>query len=71
MTSNELRFMFNNLYGMNEWPSKYTVDHETYANVCQECFNQQREIKFGIAKIALGINRGIMFKGVELILGAK
>lgn len=86
MTTNELRKLFNDKYGMDQnWPTRYEVDHETYANVCQAIFDYQfnRQSEFeslgmdddveqipGVHEITifLGINRGIMFKNVELLL---
>ena len=70
MTSNELRSAFNETYGLGEWPKSVIVDHETYANVCQDVFNYKIEgdnTKL-YAEIDLGPNNGIMFKNVELIL---
>lgn len=70
MTANQLRDKFANEFAFGQWPGQYHVDADTYANVCQEIFNQ-REIKFGVVRIALGINRGVMFRNVELILETK
>ena len=83
MTANELRQLFNNKFGVGEWPATYVVDHETYANACQEVFNNrfsQEELTWGmlsdgmksnvrVIPLFLGMSRGIMFKNVELILG--
>lgn len=69
MTSNELRIQLNNTYGLGEWPKSIIVDHETYANVCQDIFDNVVDKKSGPwISITLGLNNGIMFKNVELIL---
>ena len=87
MTAEELRDHFNNNFNINEWPSKYEVDHETYANVCQFMFEHKSKIsgmywdtvENGVQKanteviaIVIGTNnKGILFKGVELVLKEK
>lgn len=86
MTTNELRNSFNNKYGLGEWPLTYEVDHETYANVCQDIFENQFRLDnlfwdtvedgeqkpdVEILSIAVGRNKGIMFKNVELILKSR
>lgn len=78
MTVETLNDKFNFLYGLyNNWPKTYEVDYETYANVCQFIFDSTKIEDFAnmIGKedvlwrtIALGLNNGIMFKNVELIL---
>jgi len=81
MTSNELRSIFNKTYGLGEWPKSFNVDHETYANVCQDVFNWYVKNKNEVTKysvhiegeetiieLSIGPNNGIMFKNVELIL---
>lgn len=83
MTAQELRKLLNDEFGLGQWPNAYEVDHETYANVCQDIiehkFNEDtlfwntvedgiREWDFKIISIAVGMNKGIMFKNVELIL---
>ena len=69
MTSNELRSIFNETYGLGEWPKSVIVDHETYANVCQDIFNHIINEDGGPwVHLGLGPNNGIMFKNVELIL---
>ena len=83
MTTSELRRLFNNEFGLQEWPLTYEVDHETYANVCQSIFEHQTEsnslywssIEDGEKKpdihvigVSIGLANGIMFKNVELIL---
>lgn len=52
------------------WPETFEVDHETYANVCQHVFDHIADnVEWGpIYEIALGPNKGLMFKNVELIL---
>lgn len=78
MTADELRKYFIETYGISiAWPKTFEVDHETYANCCQEIFNNFdfkdwsnmtgiKDVMF--YTIALGPNRGLMFKNVELIL---
>lgn len=49
MTTDELHRFFNDKFGTyKSWPSKYEVDHETYANVCQTVFDhlfeQEKEV---------------------------
>lgn len=84
MTTDQLRKKLNEEFGMKSWPLTYRVDAETYANVCQSVFEKQFEqeelywdtVNFDeqksdvkVLSIAVGkINRGIMFKGVELVL---
>jgi hypothetical protein len=83
MTANELRDKFNKEFGLNEWPKKYEVDADTYANICnfiiseylkdklQVIINMQGYIPgkdIVVAMILIGPNKGIMFKNVELIL---
>lgn len=74
MTTNELISFFNNRFQIGEWPDKYEVDHETYANVCDSIFkHDSTEIMYfngdmSRVAISLGPNDGIMFKNVELIL---
>lgn len=72
MTSGELRNIFNE-FELGKWPKTYEVDHETYANVCQEVFNSHflNEVEYykgRSIRISLGSNNGIMFKDIELIL---
>ena len=79
MTTQELRKTFNDTFGLTDWPEKYEVDHETYANVCQELFSWKAErvfannIEEGIKwiEVSLGPNNGVIFKNVELILKSK
>lgn len=76
MTSNELRHKFDNIQG--KWPITYEIDHETYANVCQDLFDNierdelitftSSDLSFQRVKVSLGSHNGIMFKNVELIL---
>ncbi|KKN41443.1 hypothetical protein LCGC14_0723140 [marine sediment metagenome] len=72
MTSHELRRRFNNEFGLGAWPLTYTVDYETYANVCQDIFNKAKPVAMitSISRIEIGIGpaRGIFFKNVELVL---
>lgn len=83
MTANELRIKFNNEFGLGEWPKSYEVDHETYANCCQDLFNWlynnyeynvyhiDKDQVFKSCEITIGPNNGLMFKNVELILVKK
>lgn len=70
MTSAQLREELNSKYQVDRWPWRYEVDHETYANVCQDLFDRKlmQADDQGLVIIALGGNGGIMFKNVELIL---
>lgn len=74
MTANELINYFSSTYGLNkEWPDTCEVDAITYANCCQAVFeaavfNNINCSWGGFYIISLGHNRGLMFKGVELIL---
>lgn len=84
MTTEELRKFFNDNFNLNQWPTTYEVDHETYANVCQFMFEYKSKTsgmywdtvengkeKSTVEVVAIGIgmtNKGILFKGVELIL---
>jgi len=74
MTSYELRRYLENI---EEMPTTFEVDAETYANVCQEIFNNKKSYEKEyysdgwFARIAFGNNNGIMFKNVELIYKAK
>jgi hypothetical protein len=88
MTAAELKHYFNTEYGISkQWPATFEVDHETYANVCQEVFsrefesdvylfwdntvNGEKKSSFKFLSVAIGENKGIMFNFVELILKAK
>lgn len=87
MTSNELRKLFNDKFGNEKWPKTYEVDHETYANICQDIFDHHVQSKtmfwdsvenakditdFQVIGIFLGLTKnGIMFKNVELILKSR
>lgn len=76
MTAIELTELFNNKFGLNEWPKIFEVDPNTYANICQELFswkakrvfinNIVNDIKW--IELSIGPNDGIMFRNVELIL---
>lgn len=72
MTELELRAEFNKRYGIGtKWPKTYEVDSDTYSNVCQAMFTTFSErvtTSIRTAKVMLGSNNGIMWKGVELIL---
>lgn len=76
MTAQELISHFNRVYGIEkEWPKTYEVDAVTYANCCQFLFDEASDHvvfeyeNFVSKQISLGkVNRGLMFKNVELIL---
>lgn len=71
MTADEFRLRLNELYGIEgDWPETFVVDYETYANCCQYIFDHvadhtEHEDYY---EIAIGPNKGLMFKNVELIL---
>lgn len=49
----------------------YEVDHETFANVCQDIFDHkapQPATSQRVITIGIGKNNGIYFKGIEIIL---
>jgi len=79
MTSRELKMHLNSIYGLDKkWPEEIVVDHETYANVCQDIFDHmvktleiQPTTYPNIIEICVGKRNGLMFKNVELILGIK
>jgi hypothetical protein len=67
MTVEELRSHINSI----NIPllEKLVVDHETYANVCDAIFKHESTQTTGRSVIiAIGKNKGIMFKGIELLL---
>jgi len=82
MTAQELRDHFNRVYGIEHpWPKTYEVDAETYANCCQAVFDwfiEHKEIhrlasneergNYYMIHLPIGLNGGLKFKGVELIL---
>lgn len=72
MTAEELIRYFNEAYGIKPWPRTYGVDPTTYANVCQYVFDkiQTATRKEGIIfiELAVGPNRGIMLKNVEIVI---
>lgn len=76
MTAKELREYFSKEYGLEKpWPDSWEVDAETYANCCQEVFNalaparESMKFKWGrLYYLSLGRKKGLMFKGVELVL---
>jgi len=79
MTASELKEFLFNIYGYRPYPDTYEVDADTYANVCQEIFNNKitNDHNYSLVegrnyysmRIEVGkISKGIMFKGVELIL---
>lgn len=67
MTTRELTTKLNDEYGITKpWPDTYEVDHDTYANVCQDVFTWVRRMQ--APGVAIGVHDGIMFKNVELLL---
>lgn len=75
MTTEELRRHFNDNFELDKWPETFEVDHETYANVCNYIFSLVKENGYLISigsitriGISVGLNGGILFKNVELIL---
>ena len=69
MTADKLRMEFNEKFALGNWPEKVLVNAETYANVCQYIFDHIAcRVDDEYYEIALGPNRGLMFKNVELIL---
>lgn len=76
MTPDELRKKLNDEFGVEkEWPHVYVVDSDTYARVCSEIFTKLivkgNYFDMGLRKeltIVVGLNGGVMFKGVELLL---
>lgn len=74
MTADELREELNRKYGTfnKEWPDHLEVDPATYAYACQSVFENKlaQEDRSAVKRVTLsfGINNGIMFKNVELIL---
>lgn len=75
MTEPELRAKFGRDFNITtKWPKTYEVDADTYANVCQVIFirlSERLTHSIRTAKVMLGSNNGIMWKGVELILKSK
>lgn len=73
MQAYKLKQMLADKFGIEgSYPLMLEVDHETYANVCQEIFNKRGYFNPidlpQFPRIALGPHNGIMFNGVELIL---
>lgn len=71
MTANQLREFFSEEFGFLKWPSTWEIDAQTYGHVCHAIFDYKLDDlnRVGLSiTIQLGINGGIMFKGVELIL---
>lgn len=76
MTASELRDWLNKTYGLEPWPAQLEVNHITYANCVQSIINflwdsENKVLNYyGTHTIAfaLGPNKGIMFKNVELII---
>src|SRR5437660_10928446 len=73
MTVEELRFKINGM-SLKELPETMKVDAETYGNVCQYLFKNSQAIQMNgvlFVDLAVGKNRGVMFKGIELLLETK
>jgi len=49
-------------------PNPFPCDHITFANLCKLMFYHANDMGYNVA---LGPNGGIMFKGIEFILGDK
>lgn len=79
MTTIEFRKELNEKYGLDkEWPRHLEVDNDTYANICQSIFdynseNEEYRNDLTIKRMTLsfGINNGILYKGIELILDGR
>jgi hypothetical protein len=80
MTVEQLRTYINETYGMGDktpYPKIFNVDADTYGNVCHAIFqNKMKSSQCNshfcgctIIEIHLGINGGVMFKNIELIVG--
>lgn len=70
MTVDELRNHLNDSYYLGMWPTTYSVDKETYINVCNYIFEKaSKEPNDQINKINIyiGEHNKILFKNVELI----
>lgn len=78
-TVRDLIDYFNTEYGISKpWPETFEVSPSLYGECCQFVFEWEAEHKGGVGLpedryhhyfIALGAkNKGLMFKGVELIL---
>lgn len=69
MKADELVSHFDRIYGINKRPLTYEVDSDTYANCCQAVFDELVKINRNRnINVYLGDNKGLMFKGVELLL---
>ncbi len=77
MTAQELMKTINEYISVagieNPLPDHLDVDAVTYANICQYVFDNHQEATITSKfvkhiEIAIGMNNGIMFKGIELIL---
>ena len=76
MNAQELIQHLNRVFGMEKaWPKTYEVDPATYGECCQTIFSHETTEAVwetplhtqGLV-ITVGPNKGLMFKGVELIL---
>jgi hypothetical protein len=77
MTASMLIGFLNEKFGLSEWPRTFEVDHETYANCCQAIFDWHIKnhiyilhpgVGYELSLLKVGLNNGLMFKNVELIL---
>jgi hypothetical protein len=79
MTSDQLRKVFNDKFGLNDWPTQYEVDAETYGHCCQAVFDHKDSVvsirtltsgpeEEAIIVVSLGSNKGLLFSNVELII---
>jgi hypothetical protein len=64
-----IRYLYTTYDLSSKWPKKLEVDADTYGRVCQHIFNQFHGYEsYSSIMVSIGTNRGIMFKGIELIL---
>lgn len=80
MTAQELITMMNDSWGMNQWPRQIEVNKDTFYNVFE--FLLKGKIKNGDfyrlgngeigqyyeIHLQMGVNKGILFKNVELLV---
>lgn len=75
MTAMELLDYFNKVFGLEEWPKTFIVDHETYSNVVRYLLSTHERTQIyddiWAVTIAVGPHGGIYFKNVELLIGKR
>lgn len=70
MTLSELLRELNNTYGMcRPWPKSKVVDADTYGHVVHEIISATAQ--GGQVTLYLGPRKGVLFRGVELVLDNK